>query len=172
MCYLNFACRRSSRLSVYKIYTAVNNMCYVFVIYFLQPTNCNLTAILFSLAKHATKVLSKLVAASISVSCSCTICLQSRSRCLLQITQYRESAVYVLLAETDTTLKDAGAVKSHHCLITWIWWLNQGEPTWVLLSEGTLVNWVYQQGKVNDGSRIRNAPTMQSLLDRYEVRQK
>ena len=121
MCYLNFACRRSSRLSIYKIYTAVNNMCYVFVIYFLQPTNCNLTAILFSLAKHATKVLSKLVAASISVICSCTIYFQSRSKCLLQTTQYRESAVYVLPAATDTTFKDAGAVKSHHCLITRIW---------------------------------------------------
>ena len=92
-------------------------MCYVFVIYFLQPTNCNLTAILFSLAKHATKVLSKLVAASISVICSCTIYFQSRSKCLLQTTQYRESAVYVLLAETDTTLKDAGAVKSHHWFV-------------------------------------------------------
>ena len=47
-------------------------MCYVFVIYILQPTNCNLTSKYFSAAKPATKVLSKLVATAISVSFSCT----------------------------------------------------------------------------------------------------
>ena len=47
-------------------------MCYVFVIHFLQSNNCKLTAKYFSAAKLATKVLSKLVAAAISVICSCT----------------------------------------------------------------------------------------------------
>ena len=47
-------------------------MCYVFVIYILQPTNCKLTADFFSAAKPATQVLSKLITASISVRFSCT----------------------------------------------------------------------------------------------------
>ena len=47
-------------------------MCYVFVIYFLQPNNCKFAAKHVSTAKPAIKVLSKLVAAVISVSCSCT----------------------------------------------------------------------------------------------------
>ena len=68
-------------------------MCYVFVIYFLQPTNCKLTAKYFPAAKPATKVLPKLVDAEISASCSCTIFLQSQYICLIQITQYCESPV-------------------------------------------------------------------------------
>ena len=44
-------------------------MCYVFVIYILQPTNCTLTAKDFSAAKPATEVLLKLVTAAISVNC-------------------------------------------------------------------------------------------------------
>ena len=39
------------------IYTEVNIMCYVFVIYILQPTNCKLTTKTFSAAKPATQVL-------------------------------------------------------------------------------------------------------------------
>ena len=68
-------------------------MCYVFVIYILQPTNCNLSAKYFSEAKPATKILLELVAAVISVSCSCTIFLQSQSRFFLKITQCCESPV-------------------------------------------------------------------------------
>ena len=49
-------------------------MCYVFVIFMLQPTNCNLTAKYFSLAIPAMKVLYKQVAAGLSVSCSFKIC--------------------------------------------------------------------------------------------------
>ena len=55
------------------IYPAVNIMCYVFVIYFLQRTNFKLTARYFSAAKPETKVKSKLFAADIGVSCRCTI---------------------------------------------------------------------------------------------------
>ena len=47
-------------------------MCYVSVIYFLQPTNYKLTAKYFSAAKPAMEVLSKLVTAAISGSNSCT----------------------------------------------------------------------------------------------------
>ena len=47
-------------------------MCYVFAIYILQPTNCKLTANDFYAAKHATKVLSKLIDSAISVRYSCT----------------------------------------------------------------------------------------------------
>ena len=47
-------------------------MCYVFIIYCFQPPNCNITAKYCSAAKPATKVLLNLVAATISVSCSCT----------------------------------------------------------------------------------------------------
>ena len=43
-------------------------MSYVFVKYFLQPTNCTLITKYSSGAKLATKVLSKLVAAMISFS--------------------------------------------------------------------------------------------------------
>ena len=45
-------------------------MCYVFVIYFLQPNNCKFAAKHVSAAKPAIKVLSKLDAAAISVRCS------------------------------------------------------------------------------------------------------
>ena len=45
-------------------------MCYVLVIFVLQSINCNLTTKYFSAAMPATKVLSKQVAAGISVSCS------------------------------------------------------------------------------------------------------
>ena len=84
------------------------------VIYFLWPTNCNLTEIYVSTAKPATKVLSRLVAAAISVLCSCTIFFYSQSIYLVQITQSHEARVYVLPKETSNTFKDAGDVKAHH----------------------------------------------------------
>ena len=46
-------------------------MCYVAVIYLFHPTNFKLTAKYFSASKPVIKVLLKLVAATISVSCSC-----------------------------------------------------------------------------------------------------
>ena len=63
------------------------------LLYISHPNNCKLTAKYVSAAKPATKVLAKLVAAAISVTCSCTIFLHSQSICLLQITQYREYPV-------------------------------------------------------------------------------
>ena len=94
-------------------------MCYVFVIYISQHTNCKLTAKYVSTSKPATKVLSRLVAASISVSYSCTIFLLSQSICLLKITKSCESPVYVLPAATDNGLKYSGAMKSHHWYEPW-----------------------------------------------------
>ena len=44
-------------------------MCYVFVIYFLQPNNCKFAAKHVSAAKPAIQVLSKLDATAISVRC-------------------------------------------------------------------------------------------------------
>ena len=96
------------------IYPEINIMCCVFLIYILQPTHCKLTAKSFSVVKTATKALSGLVDASISVICSCIIVLQSQYICLLQITQSHESQVYVLPATTYNTFKDAGALEGNH----------------------------------------------------------
>ena len=63
------------------------------------------------------KVLSELVAAAISVSCGCTIFMQSQSICLMKITQSCESPVQVLPESTANTFKDSGYLKSHHWYI-------------------------------------------------------
>ena len=88
----------------------VNIMCYAFVIHILQSTNCKLTAKYVSAPKPATKVLSKLVAAAISVSCSYINFFQYQSICLLHITQSYESPVYVLPAAEDKIFKNSGSV--------------------------------------------------------------
>ena len=54
------------------LYPAVIIMCYVYVIYFLQPIKYKLTEKYFSAAKDATQLLSELCAAATSVSYSCT----------------------------------------------------------------------------------------------------
>ena len=68
-------------------------MCYVFVNFFATyQLQLNWGKNVFA-AKPATKVLSKLVVAAISVRCRSTKFLRSQSIFLLQVTQYRESPI-------------------------------------------------------------------------------
>ena len=88
-------------------------VCYIYIL----GTNCNFTAKYFSAAKPVTKVLSEVVAESISVSCRCTNFLQYQYICFLQITQSGEAPVSVFPAATTNTFKDAESVKTRHCFI-------------------------------------------------------
>ena len=81
--YISLAAEATDYLYI-KLYPTFNIMCYLFVIYILQPTNCNLTAKYVSADKTATKVFLKLSAAAISVSFSCTIFFSPSSYDLLK----------------------------------------------------------------------------------------